>query len=254
MSLADELGRRKDKELKQTEEYVPSDGDNTSVSSEITSESEDSDIKKGLSRKSLILILGGAVVAVLCVTIVFLMGSSKNKELKEPYFMTESEQIFEYTYDELEALRLAGYTGDEIENFEGTEASAEQLIRDAEAKRMKQYEEEVAPFRDSASLEYKELEAFTWLGQEDLVFDGDKSMYTYHNMAYNSDYEKVPAKGFQLFLKVYLNNSHTKYAFMTIDPVRYNELLDSGNIVLSIDYIITADEKQIVTDIKEILT
>lgn len=46
----------------------------------------------------------------------------------------------------------------------------------------------------------------------------------------NADYDKVPAHGQNLFLKVHLNSSY--YVFMECPLLRYMQLPDSGNIVV----------------------
>lgn len=209
-----------------------------------------------ISRKQ-IFILGGAIFGVICIIIfvvVVCIFSGKEKTVEEtiPEWMTEeyTDFVFEYTNQEKEALRLAGYTGREIEEFEFLEKDANTLVEKAAEDRKKQYEKEILPYFNAASDEFKELWENSWLGQADLVYDQDTTQYAYYYEVMNVDYVKLPAKGHQLFIKFFLENGDA--VFMTVTPERYLTLKDSGNIVIKVSYTQTADGKRIITDTKEI--
>lgn len=209
---------------------------------------------KGKSGSRKLLILGGAIAAILIVVLSIAGGALIIKDKQEGAdFLEDIEETvpFAYTLDEVEALRLAGYTGDEIEEYEYAEQDAQYLIDEAEKERKKQYEKEIAPYFDSASEEFKSVYEDTWVGQPELTFDTNAEGYSYFVETMNVDYEKLPPRGNQLFIKFTLPNSE-KVAFTTITPERWVTLNDSGNIVLSVSFTKTSDGKRIITDISEV--
>lgn len=140
--------------------------------------------------------------------------------------------VFSYTEEEKQQLRAWGYTGDEIEAHEldGTEAS--ELISAAKQEQ----EEARATLSNPESPEYQALLNNTWLGQQALTIPGYEEGVTegaiyYDTVTLNADYDKVPAHGHNLFLKVYLDDG--SYAFMECPLLRYTQLADSGNIVVT---------------------
>lgn len=202
-----------------------------------------------------VLIGAGCCLLVIVLLVVGSM-SAKRKEAEELARAEEllagsEEPVFMYMYDELEELRLAGYTGNEIEQYEREEVPASELVNAAKAARKAQYEAELAPYFDSASEEFMEVYRHTWLGQGDLVFDTDSSRYEYYETTMNVDYRKLPAKGHQLFIEYYLSNGDT--CFLTVTPEKYLQLSDTGNIVLKIYYTKTADGSKIVTGAEEVV-
>ncbi len=145
---------------------------------------------------------------------------------------------FAYTSDELNQLRAMGYTGTEIEEFQSYGYDFEYLAELAEDAREAYIEEKVKPLFDTASEEYKQNYYNTWLGMPlredmDLFRDDVGNMQETRNL----DYEKVPVHGYQVFLKVYLDDrEHAEYFFMQVSPERYVQLNDSGNIVVTYTY------------------
>lgn len=252
--VADKSARKKG-----SSNNTESDSDNDVIES---SGSETSEVKTfskpkfdvGLLKNKAVLIGAGCILLVI---VILLIGSSSAKKREEEELARAEELLagaeepaFMYMYDELEALRLAGYTGNEIEQYERDEVPASDLVNAAKAARKAQYEAELAPYFDSASDEFMEVYRHTWLGQEDLVFDTDSSRYEYYETTMNVDYRKLPAKGHQLFIEYYLSNGDT--CFMTVTPEKYLQLDDTGNIVLKIYYTKTADGSKIVTGAEEV--
>lgn len=211
----------------------------------------------GENKKLLILVgIIVGVVLVVIIAVVCTMSYKKKKEEEErlkaeALLAEEQEEEFKYTDAEIQSLRDAGYTGDEIELFEFDRKSAQELIEKAKAERQEMYEREILPYFDAASDEFKELYEDTWVGQGELEFDSDVDQYTYHQTTLNVDYEKIDPTGRQLFLKLHLKSGIC--CFMTVTPERYLELDDSGNIVVSIYYTKTGDGAMIITDITEII-
>ena len=118
------------------------------------------------------------------------MSSSEEEETEW------TEPPFEYMDIEIENLRDAGYTGDEIEQFESEMIPADTLIEEAEERRKAIYESEVAPYWDNTSDEYKFLEEMTWVGGEEFDFNIDEiDGWERKGSVLNLDYKKVPLHG-----------------------------------------------------------
>ena len=220
--------------------------------------------ERGIQKKSkitlinpIVLLVGFVLVCLLVVGIMFIYKAGVKKRAAEEakraeeLLQQETEVIFEYTAEEKEQLRLCGFTGDEIENMEFEHQEASKVIEDMKKKRQEQYEKEMKPFFDGASDEFKAVYYNTWYGQKDFVVDSDVEGYAYFNENMNVDYEKLPPKGHQLFLKYYLSNGDA--CFITVPPERYIELSDSGNIVISVEYTKMPNGKRVITRATEII-
>lgn len=152
----------------------------------------------------------------------------------------EPEDSFSYSQEEIESLRAWGYTGDEIEAKELEEVPAASLI----AASKKAQEEKLKTLGDVTSPEYQELLNSTWLGQEPMALPAyvegvSENELSFATRTYNADYVKVPAHGRTLFLKVFLEDG--SYTFMECDLLRYIQLPDSGNIVVTYSEITLGD-------------
>lgn len=143
----------------------------------------------------------------------------------------DDPETFSYTDEEKQQLRAWGYTGDEIEKKQSEEVPASELI----AQSKKAQEEARATLSNPESPEYQALLNNTWLGQQaitlpEYVEGVTEGSIHYDTHVLNADYDKVPAHGQNLFLKVHLNSS--SYVFMECPLLRYMQLPDSGNIVV----------------------
>jgi hypothetical protein len=148
------------------------------------------------------------------------------------------EETFLYTPDEITQLRAAGYTGDEIESYQTQQVPAADLITQAEAERDAWIQEAIAPLYDTASDEYKHYVAQTWLTLPERT---DMTDWTMIGASYtetkNLDYEKIDVYGNQLFIKVYLDdNEHADWFFVSVTPDEWNQLNDSGNVLVTYTY------------------
>lgn len=154
-------------------------------------------------------------------------------------FIEPNETPFMYEFDQVEALRAAGYTGPEIEENEKNEVPYEDLIKQAEDARQAWIDEAVAPLYDTASDEYKQSVSGTWLGlpvREDLA--DFETTGSYYEETKNLDYEKVEPRGHQLYIKIYLSDdNHDDYFFLNVEPSDYLKLKDSGNVVVTYRYV-----------------
>lgn len=147
----------------------------------------------------------------------------------------------DYSDDDVTMLRALGYTGDEIELAMSNGLDIEALKEDAEKVRDEEAKKALARMSDSASDEFKEIvnnSIFCQPYKEFQQFDANAS--TFHNSTgsyiVNADYQKVPTYGYQLYIKCKIANG--TYAFMDVEPSRWETLPEEGNIVLQIDYII----------------
>ena len=66
----------------------------------------------------------------------------------------------------------------------------------------------VAPYFDTASEEWHSVIDTTWYGLNKVEsYDTDYTMYQNVSYTLNADYDKVPAYGHQLFIKIHLNET-----------------------------------------------
>lgn len=232
---------------------------NQQVQQNVSNDSDDSDDKKkgGISPKFLLIGVGVFIIVIILMFVFSGLNSAdKPQETTNPgmdefgnpidpetglpiqYIEPEVPEFPGYSFDETEALRAAGYTGYEIEQFEAEARDYNELIAEAEAARQAWIDEAVAPLYDTASDEYKNSVRNTWLGLpertdvEDFTETG-----SYYEETKNLDYEKVEPRGQQLFVKVYLDDSsHETYFFVNVEPSDYLKLNDSGNVVVTYKY------------------
>lgn len=192
-------------------------------------------------------------IIVACVLVVlvggwFLLTKMKDKPEEEFYDPMEDPELewiqpsptpaFAYTLEEIARLREAGYTGNEIEDYQTACYDVNYLIQDAEAKRDAWIQEAIAPLYDTASPEYKESISDTWLSLEERT---DMAQYSENIMLYqdrrNLDYEKVKVYGTQIFIKVFFDDDlHENYFFIQVTPQEYAKLNDRGNVIVNYTY------------------
>lgn len=224
---------------KQPEEYKEEQPvEETSAGREV------SEPKKGVKRILLVLGIVAAIIGVLtCVAWQFFIDKKEAEILEQPpeELPTVIEDnpedfwgdvvTFAYTPEELEDLRAWGYTGTEIEEQQALSTPAEDLIN--ESRKLKQ--EALDTLNNPESEEYQYLYKNTWVSSPAVVipeyYPELKGDIAFSTKTLNADYEKVPAHGSNLFLKVYLTAD--SYHFMEVDIARYAQLPDSGNIVVT---------------------
>lgn len=235
---------------------------NTTPEKDTPDISREREITRRVSRISPKILFSVSVVLVVFVLVCVLVYTMNKNEVRKQEAEEESrlaeimneettESVFKYSRDEVEELRLAGYTGYEIEEFELNRESADIKVKEAEEARKKKYDEEILPYFDEASDAYKSLVNSTWLSQESFEVDSDVSTYQNGTTVFNLDYEKAGCYGKQCWLKVYLNEESTFFIFVT--PKRYTELKNSGNIVLSLEFTNIGDtQRSVITGWSEI--
>lgn len=165
-------------------------------------------------------------------------------------FIEPNDDIVGYEFDQIAELRAAGYTGDEIEENEANGVPFEDLIKQAEDARQAWIDEAIKPLYDTASDEYKNSVRNTWLGLPERYDVEDFSQTgSYYEDTKNFDYEKIEARGFQLYVKIFLDDTnHDDYFFLAVEPSQYLQLKDQGNVIVTYRYtvpIIWSEEDQV---------
>lgn len=201
------------------------------------------------------LLFGGA--GLLCIIVIVIMSITlvnRRNKVQDDWAdsLDEQETDFAYSDEEVELLRLNGYTGYEIEEYAALGYPADGLVEEAEAQRESLLAEEYANLFDSSSPEYQDLLNKTWLGQKQIPVDEGTEPLTKYTQNMNLDYEKVTASGYQLWLKLYVKDDLA--IFMSVTPDRWNSLSDAGNIVVQLEYVEMSNGYIVITDITEIPT
>lgn len=267
MSLKDSIEFMK--QGNEYEEETVESNNNTDSSSNVIDNSSDTSIKRrkkdnpfkkdgydSVSKKP-ILTLIGITIAIGVIASGSYFAYKKATEDKGADWLQEMEDgveeaPFKYSADERSMLRVNGFTADDIERLEIEERDPYQAVKKAEQDRKEKYDKEIKPYLDGASEEFNTLKEQTWLGtgtMSEKILDMSEH-YSKKYGTYNCDYEKIPAYGSQLFLKLELDDFDTN-VFMTVTSEKYQELQDSGNIVVTIYYNLYDDNSILVTDIKE---
>lgn len=205
----------------------------------------DGKIKAMIAGLVAIVLIGGGLVF-------YFTQKSKEQEEQLPEWAIETEPEFSYTADQKATLRSYGYTADDIEEAIAFQTPFEDLVQSAENSIQAKLDSEIGPYLDSASDEFKWLRGMTWVGGEEVptsVFS-EESAPEFRYGTYNCDYEKVPAYGTQLFIKLDILDMGIT-AFMDVTPERYATLDDSGNIVVIVEYNKYPDGTVIITDLGE---
>lgn len=203
--------------------------------------------KKSVLGNKLIFIVIGIVIVAVILGMTLLKGKGTESDNQDE-FVPDTEDLvwldpidqntFIYSPDEITQLREAGYTGNEIEDYQSAGTPADVLIKEAKAARDAWVQEAIAPLYDTASDEYKHYVSQTWLT---LPERDDAEEWTelagYYTERKNLDYEKVDVYGKQLFIKVYLDdNTHNDWFFLCVNPEEWNKLNDKGNVIVNYTY------------------
>lgn len=195
----------------------------------------------------------GAAGAIVVLLVVFLIYKGKSGNEEKPtitstptpeldWIIPEATPALKpssvYTIEQIESLRAAGYTGEEIESFALGYTPYDALIEQANKLRDDYIQEAIAPLYDTASEEYKKYISSTWLT---LPKRNDTEAWTdvaaMHTQRKNLDYEKIDVYGNQLFLKIYLDDdAHEDWFFLLVTPVEWNKLNDRGNVIVNYSY------------------
>jgi hypothetical protein len=262
MSLADDLTTI----MKQTSTYKEETPSNIEdINKEISDTSNNESVKeddnpfkkislsKILTNPKMIMSMLGIIILII-MGIIFIPELIKEPEDTGAEFLEDLDiTTYKYSLEEKSLMRIAGYTADEIERYEIEERDPYELIKEVEIKRKEQYETDIKPLFDSASDEYKFLMNNTWVGGKDILPDVITTKDSNYNKSYgtyNCDYRKIPAKGSQLFLKLYIVELNST-VFMSITPERYSELNETGNIVVTLYFNEYSDGSIIVTEVSE---
>lgn len=135
-------------------------------------------------------------------------------------------------------LRKLGYTGDEIAAAQSSGADLNAMVESAQKLRDEEAKEALIRMSDSASEEFQHMAEYSVFSMPYVEFPETENsfdrVYLKGSYIVNADYWKVDTYGNQLYVKLKIANS--TYAFMTLDPFRWSEIPDTGNMVVRIDY------------------
>lgn len=169
---------------------------------------------------------------------------------------SSSNSLGGYTEADKSSLRAAGYTGTEIDVAETNSEDVQDLLMKAKVEKdkylQKTYKELDEDARKTESSDaYKELKQYTWLGNTpgELVYDATKS-YTTETVTYNARFDKIPLRGNECLVKLYLDDIGLEPAFYNVHPERYAQMKDTGNMVVVFD-MVTYNGNKYITDITE---
>ncbi len=160
--------------------------------------------------------------------------------------------------DILTKLKALGYTGDEIEAAQSSGADLHAMVESAEKLRDEEAKKALVRMSDSASEEFQQIVNHSIFCLPEVEFPetrNDPNRYSIDgSYTVNADYEKMETRGYQLYLKLKIAND--TYTFMTIAPMRWSEIPDTGNMVVKINYTVFGmkDENMqfYITGIKEL--
>ena len=162
-------------------------------------------------------------------------GSGENTGNGKAYSTGDKfSSAYEFSfYDEYDTayLRGLGYTGDEIEYYSQSATPVADLEEKAWEHKKSANQKWVDSIIDQSSEGYQELRDSTFIGGEDTsntsVTAEDVSSRV--DCKENVDYTKCGVYNNQAWIKVELSTGTTN---MTVTLYRYNELADSGNILI----------------------
>lgn len=254
MSLADDL---QSITMHQTRDYQEDastsvDAANSVLQSNPVVETDNVKEKKKIN-PLIFLISGGVILIVIGFFVInnYYTKYQKEKEMEEQLAAYEEPPPpFKYSAEEREEFRVWGFTADDIEKFEAEERNPAEIIQDVKDKQDKAIAELFEPYKDSESEEFKELKKNTWVGGEDIPEEVLSMPYSEYFGTYNCDYRKIPAKGTQLYVKIYIFELK-QAAFFTVTPERYAQLKETGNIVVYVTFNKYDDGRIIITKLEE---
>lgn len=163
--------------------------------------------------------------------------------------------------DASKVLKSYGYTGDEIELAKTLGVSVEQLVMAAQSLRDNVAAKSLERMSDHASQEFQMMYNYSLYSLPNFKYkaipkDAETWVWQDGSFTVNADYEKCPTYGYQLQLKVKVANG--TYAYMYVTPQHWEELADSGNIVVNVSYSLYGPDKKnahlYITDIVEVDT
>ena len=208
--------------------------------------------------------IGGAIILVLIIAIIIFASRKKKQETYEYYDDTEyyddsatlvinDEPVTEpepepeitdlnalLTDEDKKLLRKMGYTGDEIEIAISHNFSVDDLVKKAQKLHDEESRESLVRMSDAASEEFRYIVGNTYFSQvgQDFVsqigIPVSQTVRSSGKYKVNADYTKCPTYGTQLYLKCRI--AEDVYIWYAIDPHRWDQLPDKGNMVLIIDY------------------
>lgn len=155
----------------------------------------------------------------------------------------EQESIFKttYDYDQIQNLLAAGATNEQVTMWQDNGVDYSYVYYTMLDRYYGWQLDNTLPTYDMASPEYKEIIDDTWMSlpkrTDTAEWTEDKYLAFAYDIRQNLDYEKVEPYGNQLFLKVYLDaDTHDSWFFLNVTPQEWNQLDESGNVVVDYTY------------------
>lgn len=230
-------------QVQQFTEQAQSQQNDTVINTTNTSSGFQWSPMKALAIVGIVLVIIVLLVVVMLKNNSFSFGEKESEEVVDPFDDPSMEWLdpvvvaFKYTTAEIEQLRAAGYTGDEIEDYQTMETPVQDLLDMAEEAR-KDYLANLAKKYDVTTPEFEEYISQTWLSLPPRT-DADEwtEIASYYTDRKNFDYEKVEPHGNQLWLKIYLDdNIHENWFYLNVKPEDWVRLNDYGNVIVNYEY------------------
>lgn len=225
------------------------------LSEEIIDEEEEEEYGTEARSKKLPIIIGGiALLLVLGIIILLFSTRDTSIDMEQPTEEVPAEEIYiepevtvtepvmleTYAYDQIQNLKAAGATQEQIDMWQKNGTPYEYVYYTMLDRFYGWQLTNTLPTYDLTSDAYKEIIGQTWMSlpeRTDIVEWTTDNLAYMHSVQQNLDYEKVTPFGNQLFLKVYLDAStHDSWFFLCITPEQWNMLDDEGNVVVDYEY------------------
>ena len=221
------------------------------------SDTSDDDENKGfkLTKKSAGVL--AAIIAFLLLAFLVMSNMGKDKPKENATTGVESENVQEpaeelewimsdapaaspvliYNDIEVQDLRAAGFTADELERYSSANIPAKDLLAEAEARRNNYVQETYSKMFDTTSEDFRYYTSQTWLTLPERDDIEEWTQTSGYQVRKNLDYEKIDVYGNQLFIKVYLDdNLHEDWFFLSVTPEEWLALSDFGNVIVNYTY------------------
>lgn len=223
----------------------------------ISDEVEEETDAENRSKKGPVIII--ALIIVLISAIILIIAfTSKNKKTEEVTDETVTTDIIEetteqepvvqesifkttYDYDQIQNLLAAGATNEQVTMWQDNGVEYSYVYYTMLDRYYGWQLDNTLPTYDMASPEYKEVIDDTWMSlpkrTDTAEWTEDKYLAFSYDIKQNLDYEKIEPYGNQLFLKVYLDaDTHDSWFFLNVTPQEWNQLDESGNVVVDYTY------------------
>ena len=163
-----------------------------------------------------------------------LLAELDKQQETQPTKVEEPEITDTYSDEDVKLLRELGFTQKEIQSYYDKGYSAEEIKTQLEAEIKNRYKGLQMEAIETPENLYKWTQFGQWDVRDNLQLDQSSSQKSYSQ---NVRFEKIPAYGLQLKLKLYLNPDNDKeWIDVTVDPAMYNALKNTGSVTIKYNY------------------